>query len=105
MMRPARTQLEAIVEAAKEYGKVKIRKIPCTPSISEVDDMSLLHPQTHSVFRSIVGRLLYVCPELPAAQYATIQLAGRMSAPTERDFQHLQHLAGYIVHVMDWGFS
>ena len=54
-------------------------------------------------YRSCVGKLLYISPDRPDAQYVAQGLAGFMQQPTKKSWQAMQHVSSYLLGTMDEG--
>ena len=65
-------------------------------SLFQVDDSKALSSSQAKLFRTIVGKLLYISGERPDAQVVIQYLAGKASQPTERALKVLKHLAGFL---------
>ena len=70
--------------------------MPGHPQIDNVDDTADLEAQEASDFRSCIGILLYLAPDLPHAQHAIRHLSSAMSKPTRRQKDVLRHLVSYL---------
>eukprot|EP00971_Amphidinium_carterae_P170457 3377523-Amphidinium_carterae.1 len=46
----------------------------------------------HSTYRTIVGKLLWMCPLQPDIQYATKELTRAIQKPDQHDKQNAKHL-------------
>eukprot|EP00971_Amphidinium_carterae_P142037 2813180-Amphidinium_carterae.4 len=55
-----------------------------------------LDHQEHSIYRTIVGKLLWMCPLRPDIQYATKELTRAIQSPDEHDKQNAKHLLRYL---------
>ena len=73
-----------------------LKKVPGHPQIDDVDDTAELEAQEASEFRSCIGILLYLSPDLPHAQHAIRHLSSAMSKPTRRQKDILRHLVSYL---------
>ena len=74
------------------------KKIPYDPKLDEPDNSAPLDSAEATIFRSAVGILLYLSPELVESQNAIRALASCMSAPTRRAMCSLRHLGKYLLH-------
>eukprot|EP00971_Amphidinium_carterae_P229229 4547537-Amphidinium_carterae.1 len=55
-----------------------------------------LNNEDHSTYRTIVGKLLWMCPTRPDIQYATKELTRAVQKPDEHDKQNEKHLLRYL---------
>eukprot|EP00971_Amphidinium_carterae_P201203 3992694-Amphidinium_carterae.1 len=55
-----------------------------------------LNNEEHSTYRTIVGKLLWMCPLRPDIQYATKELTRAIQKPDEHDKQNAKHLLRYL---------
>ena len=74
-------------------------------SLFQVDDSKALSSAQAKLFRTIVGKLLYISGERPDAQVVIQYLAGKASQPTERALKVLKHLAGFLHSTRDYGIN
>ena len=74
-------------------------------SLFQVDDSKALSSSQAKLFRTIVGKLLYISGERPDAQVVIQYLAGKASQPTERALKVLKHLAGFLHSTRDYGIN
>ncbi len=80
----------------------KVMKVPgSTGSRPETDVLELLSKEEHTLYRMVVGKLLYIAPERPDMQYAVKERSRSLSAPTQEDFKELKKLARYLAGTMD----
>ena len=63
-----------------------LKKVPGHPQMDDVDDTAELEAHEASEFRSCIGILLYLAPDLPHAQHAIRHLSSAMSKPTRKMF-------------------
>ncbi|CAE7231548.1 RE1, partial [Symbiodinium microadriaticum] len=61
-----------------------------------VDDSKALGPTDGTLFRTVVGKLLYIAAERPDVQVVIQFLASKAAAPTEGALRVLKHLAGFM---------
>eukprot|EP00971_Amphidinium_carterae_P122386 2423346-Amphidinium_carterae.4 len=50
----------------------------------------------HSTYKTIVGKLLWMCPLRPSIQYATKELTRAVQKPDQHDKQNAKHLLRYL---------
>jgi hypothetical protein len=80
---------------------------PMTKLLASKDSGPPLDVENHSLFRSVVGKLIHVQPDFEAAQYAIKELARELQAPTTDSLERLHHLVRYlsgqldVVHVIE----
>ena len=74
------------------------KKIPYDSKLDEPDYSAPLDSAESTIYRSAVGILLYLSPELVESQNAIRALASCMSAPTRRAMSSLRHLGKYLLH-------
>ena len=77
-------------------------------SLFQVDDSKALASSQAKLFRTIVGKLLYISGERPDAQVVIVviqYLAGKASQPTERALKVLKHLARFLHSTRDYGIN
>ena len=88
-----------IAELVKLTG-VKSKKTKKTPTTTEFNKLSNedeeLTGEDVKLYRSCVGKLLYLSPDRPDIQYVTQGLAGYMKSPTKRARQFVKHLVSYL---------
>ena len=73
-----------------------LKKVPGHPQMDDVDDTAELEAQEACEFRSCIGILLYLAPDLPHAQHTIRHLSSAMSKPTRRQKDILRHLVSYL---------
>ncbi len=76
--------VEQLVKLAGIKTSGAMRKLPGHPQMDDVDNTPELEAHEASEFRSGVGILLYLAPDLPHAQHAIRHLGSGMSRPTQR---------------------
>jgi hypothetical protein len=80
----------------------KVVKIPGSHGgRPEKDHDHPLGPEDHSLYRTVVGKLLYIAHERPDMQYAVKEASRHLSSPTEEDMKELKKLARYLAGTMD----
>jgi hypothetical protein len=80
------------------FSDMKPKRTPFAQHIALVKDGTALEPAEHSVYRSIVGGLLYLSVNTrPDISYAVGSLARYMSAPTEEHMTAVKHVMRYLV--------
>ena len=68
---------------------VRPRKVPSNHEITTADNTEKLDETRCSVYRAVLGCLLYVAPD-------------RLSSPTERQYQHLRYAVEYLYTTRDY---
>ena len=87
--------------------KVEQRKCRSTPGdgnftkLSKEDDP--LDYNDITVYRSAVGKLLYIAPDRPDVQYIAQGLAAFMQKPAKNSWQAMRHVSSYLLGTMDEG--
>ena len=74
-------------------------------SLFQVDDSEILNNSESSLFRTVVGKLLYMSNERPDAQVVIQYLAGKASSPSKQAVRVLKHLAGYLHATQGFGVN
>ncbi|CAE7197298.1 RE1 [Symbiodinium sp. CCMP2592] len=78
-------------------GQPRLRQTPGpVGDLFMVDDSEQLGPGEATLFRTVVGKLLYIAGERPDLQVVIQFLASRAAAPTEGALRVLKHLAGFM---------
>jgi hypothetical protein len=70
-------------------------------SRTEEEPSPNLEKKRHGLFRSFVGKVMWVLDARPDIAFATKELARRVSSPTELDWTRLVHLARYLQGTQD----
>ena len=88
-----------ILETAKQLGleEAKGASTPLAKLKGEDGDENLLSSELATVYRSAVGRLLYLSHSRFDIQYACRRLCQGMRAPTQLDYRQLRHLTRYLL--------
>eukprot|EP00971_Amphidinium_carterae_P348852 6490704-Amphidinium_carterae.5 len=55
-----------------------------------------LDNEEHSIYRTLVGKLLWMCPLRPDIQYVTKELTRAVQKPDQHDKQNAKHLLRYL---------
>ncbi|CAE7559810.1 true [Symbiodinium microadriaticum] len=78
-------------------GEPRLRNTPGpVGDLFMVDDSPALGPTDGTLFRTVVGKLLYIAAERPDVQVVIQFLASKAAAPTEGALRVLKHLAGFM---------
>jgi hypothetical protein len=94
-----------ILETAKqlELDTSRGATTPMTKLKEEKDDLEPLSSLLATLYRSAVGRLLYLSHARFDIQYACRRLCQGMRAPTCIDMRHLRHLTRYLLRTRGFG--
>ena len=88
--------MEQLVKLAGIKTSGAMKKVPGHPQIDDVDNTPELEAREASTFRSGVGILLRLAPDLPHSQHAIRHLSSGMLRPTRRIKYVLRHLASHL---------
>ena len=88
--------VEQLVKLAGIKTSGAMRKLPGHPQMDDVDNTPELEAHEASEFRSGVGILLYLAPDLPNAQHAITHSSSGMSRPTQRIKDFLRQFLSYL---------
>ena len=89
-------------------GKPKVR---ATPGPSGQDDMFAadsteeLSPREATVYRTMLGKVLYMSNERPDAQAVIQNLSSRAAQPTAKAMKLMKHLVGYLWGTQGYGVN
>ena len=101
---PNEKYIDKMLQMTADAGyKVKARKSPSSGRLQGLDSSDALSSDMATVFRSIVGVLLYVVSDRPDLQQACNALCTKVAAPTRLCFDELVWLIGYISETRSWG--
>ena len=81
------------------------KKTPYDPKLDEPDTSNLLEGADASIFRTSLGILLYLSPELLECQNAIRALSAYMASPTRQAMLSLRHLVKYLLGVSGNGLK
>ena len=90
-------------------GLVK-RRVPATHELLTLDESDELPTRQVTMYRAVIGCLLYIAPDRPDCQRAISVLARGMSRPTTKQLQNLKYLVEYVYHtksyslVLQWSY-
>ena len=96
------------VDINEMLGQPRARSTPGPgggDSLFNVDTTKPLDSADSRLFRTMVGKLLYLSNERPDAQVVTQYLASKSSCPTEQSMKVLKHLAGYLYATRGYGVN
>ena len=86
-------QLYKLLQLSK---RLQNKRSPGHSEIETPDNTEELKPHDASVYRSCVGLLLYLAPDLPQCQYVIRYLSTCASKPSQKAMVVLKHLIGYM---------
>jgi hypothetical protein len=66
----------------------------------DMDDV--VSPESHSLYRTCVGKLQFMVPIRPDVAYATTELARDLVRPTNQSWNKLRHLGRYLQGTKDY---
>ena len=78
------------------FGPVQAQKVPADGSIRVEDGSQELDARTSSIYRSLIGMLVYVSQERMDVGFVTKELASKMAKPTAVALAQLKKLLGYL---------
>ncbi|CAE7907020.1 GIP, partial [Symbiodinium necroappetens] len=96
------------VDINEMLGQPRARSTPGPgggDSLFNVDTTKPLDSADSRLFRTMVGKLLYLSNERPDAQVVIQYLASKSSCPTEQSMKVLKHLAGYLYATRGYGVN
>ena len=76
--------------------KLQNKKTPGHSDMDMDDETEALSPEAATAFRTCVGILLYLAPDLPHCQHVVRHLSTYSSQPTQKSLVVLKHLVGYL---------
>ena len=76
--------------------KLQNKKTPGHSDMDMDDGTEALSPEAATAFRTCVGILLYLAPDLPHCQHVVRHLSTYSSQPTQKSLVVLKHLVGYL---------
>ena len=71
-------------------------------TVHEDPDAPQLDKQQHSLYRTLVGRLMWTLAERPDLAFVSKELARKVQAPTTQDWQRLKRLLRYAQRTKSW---
>ena len=66
------------------------------------DEKPLLGPAEHSLYRTIVGKLMFIAAERPDIQFCVKECARGVQSPSARDMQRAKRICRYLMGTRDW---
>ena len=88
--------LDQLCKLLQFSKRLQNKKSPGHSDIGIPDKTEELSAHDGSVYRSCVGILLYLSPDLPQCQYVIRYLSTFSSKPTQKTIIVLKHLVGYL---------
>ena len=74
------------LEEAKPVITQRVKRTPTTESLVELES------ESRTIYRKIVGKLLYMCQERVDAMYSVKETARKITCPTESDEMNLKRI-------------
>eukprot|EP00439_Symbiodinium_sp_Y106_P054991 s4799_g7.t1 len=92
----SQTYIDSILDL---YGMKNAKQVATTGSVTIVKTVSdtPLSPEEHSVYRTAVGKLLWLALIRGDVAYATKELSRDVTAPTMQSIAKLKHLLRYLI--------
>jgi hypothetical protein len=84
------------------FGPVRAQKVPVDGSIQVEDGSQELDARTSSIYRSLIGMLIYLSQERMDVGFVTKELASKMAKPTTVALARLKKLLGYLKATADY---
>ena len=78
------------VEEARPAMTPSVKRTPTTESLIELEG------ERRAMYRTVVGKLLYMCQERADVMYSVKETARKSACPTESDEMNLKRLVGYL---------
>ena len=103
VMQPHHKHFDKLFELLKTSRRLVPKKTPVHPLMGEPDDSPPLSSVDATTFKSAVGILLYLSPDIPEAQFAIRGLSQYMASPTENSMKMLRHLSQYLLGAVNNG--
>ena len=66
------------------------------------DEKPLLGPAEHSLYRTIVGKLMFIAAARPDIQFCVLECARGVQSPSARDMQRAKRICRYLMGTRDW---
>ena len=88
--------LDQLCKLLQLSKRLQNKRSPGHSEIETPDNTEELKPHDASVYRSCVGILLYLAPDLPQCQYVIRYLSTCASKPSQKAMVVLKHLVGYM---------
>ena len=76
--------------------KLQGKKSPGHADMDQLDNTAEVSPQTARVYRSCIGILMYLAPDLPHCQHVIRHLSAYSTQPTTKSVAVLKHLVSYL---------
>ena len=78
------------LEEAKPVMTPSVKKTPTTESLVELES------ERRAMYRTVVGKLLYMCQERADVMYSVKEIARTITSPTESDEMNLKRIVRYL---------
>ena len=88
--------LDQLCKLLQLSKRLQNKKSPGHSEVEILDKTEELSAHNGSIYRSCVGILLYLSPDLPQCQYVIRYLSTFSSKPTQKTMIVLKHLVGYL---------
>ena len=99
IIRPDTAHIDDIAKICNKKKKAP-RKTPTTTDFSKLatdpSEDEELSPDMQYVYRSCVGKLLYLAPDRPDVQFVAQGLSSFMKTPTWRAWLYVEHVSSYL---------
>ena len=78
------------LEEAKPVMTPRVKRTPTTESLVELES------ERRTMYRTVVGKLMYMCLERVDAMYSVKDTARKITCPTESDEMNLKRIVRYL---------
>ena len=78
------------LEEAKPVTTPSVKRTPTTESIVELEN------ERRAMYRTVVGKLLYMCQERADIMYSVEETTRKITCPTESDDMNLKRIVRYL---------
>ena len=78
------------LEEAKPVATPSVKRTPTTESLAELEN------ERRAVYRTAVGKLLYMCQERADIMYSVKETARKIICPTESDEMNMKRIVRYL---------
>ena len=106
IIRPDGAHIDDMAKVSNVLRKAP-RKTPTTAEFSKIGsdprDNEELSEQMRFVYRSMVGKLLYLAPDRPDVQFVAQGLSAFMKTPTWRAWKFVEHVSSYLFGTREEG--
>ena len=69
------------------------------------DEKPLLDSAEHSLYRTIVGKLMFIAAERPDIQFCVKECARGVQSPSSRDMQRAMRICRYLMGTREWSLK